>query len=208
MKREKAMIQIQGKSYALRLVVFVLLASVLACQVPESAGSTSADEAVMASAVASTRTAKSVAAAEEGGGDSQPPTSTPRPTQTNTPQPTINAQFDVEFQYVEKCPPGEWFIQFRFRNTGDITFRTYEVSVEDTVTGEIVQLTKGGEFYQWENCEVLDSDKSIGSGKTGHLASQGLSSDPGGHEIKAVVKACSMEGIADMCHEEVFTFTP
>jgi len=196
------------EKFAFFLVVVFLFAAVLACQVPGTAGNTPVDEAEMATAVEATRQAQSMAAEEDGEGDSQPPTSTPRPTSTNTPQPTINAQFDVAFQYVEKCPPGEWFAQFRFENTGDVTFRTYEVSVEDTVTGEVVQLTKGGEFYQWENCEVLDSKKSIGPGNTGHLASQGLSHNPAGHVIKAVVKACSMEGIADMCHEEVFTFTP
>ncbi len=44
--------------------------------------------------------------------------------------------------------------------------------------------------------------------KWGKLRSQGLSHNPAGHNIKAVIKACSMEGIADMCHEEIFTFMP
>lgn len=131
------------------------------------------------------------------------PVYTPAPTPTPT---TPAPGFDASFDSLLECS-GVWYLQFRLKNTGLITFHSVEVSVKDTDTGTSVS-TSNDDFFDQADCSSTTSRSQLLPGKAVMVSSPGFTYDPTGNRLKTTITLCSKTGLGGICSTENLTFRP
>ncbi len=128
------------------------------------------------------------------------PPPSPTPTFTATPSP----DFDMSYAGLDTCTG--WWVDFKLRNTGSITFKSVSMTVKDTVTSTVVSRIQDG-FTDQTGCASA-SRKMLLPGKAVNESAPEFSYDPTGHKLKATVTLCSDTGLNGMCVTQNMTFTP
>jgi hypothetical protein len=145
-------------------------------------------------------------------------TNTPKPKPTNTPKPTSQptvsvpvsstpaANFDVSYHHLENCPSTGWWADLQLINNGQIMFRSFSMTVRDTVTDTSLSLNSDG-FLDRNGCDqVIWEDLPFGSDRI--VSSPIFPDDLTGHELRAVITLCSDLGQSGTCITKMVNFTP
>jgi len=135
--------------------------------------------------------------------------STGLPAFTPPASPTPEALFNVVYFSTESCAWGTYAIKFLITNTGSLTWESNKVVVTDLVTSE----TKEASWDNFPNyndtgCALVSADLNLDAGKAGYTTALAFSSNPAGHNVMAVIRACSLDGLAGTCLDKSITFTP
>jgi hypothetical protein len=130
------------------------------------------------------------------------PQPTPSPTATPTPSPGFNAEYDG----LVSCT-AEWWPEIVLENTGQLTFRSMEITVRDTVLDTSVSDETNG-FKDRPNCSTSTSKVSLAPGKFVTISSPALEDDPHGHKLRATITLCSETGQDGTCITEKIDFKP
>ncbi len=130
------------------------------------------------------------------------PPPSPTPTNTATPSPG----FDLSFEGLVSCPNAAW-LQFRIKNTGQITFQSIGMIVNDT-TNDVTTSSISDSFFDQSDCSTSSSRAQLLPGKAVTTSPVQLNYDPGGHKLKVTVTLCSQDGQNGMCVTRTITFKP
>jgi hypothetical protein len=134
------------------------------------------------------------------------PVFTPMPTLTPTPTPTPVIDFNVSFREDDDCS-GNYYIEFRLENTGNIIYQSVWVSVTNNDDVETVD-TSYDKFEEWDACAINQTYSDLDPGDVGYTRSADLTNDPNGKSFSATVKICSEPAAAGTCIEKKLNFTP
>ena len=128
------------------------------------------------------------------------PPPTPTPTITSTPAPA----FDASFTGLDSC--SGWWLDFKLKNNGQITFKSISMTVLDTVTSTVTTSVTDG-FTDNTGCSST-SKSTLVAGKSATVSSPQFSYDPSGHKLKTTITLCSNTGLNGTCVTETFTVKP
>jgi hypothetical protein len=133
------------------------------------------------------------------------PVFTPPPTPTVTFTPTVFPEFEISYTGLDSCTG--WWMEFKLRNTGSITFRSVGISIRDTVTGTAIpNLTDG--FIDINGCSSSTSKDSLLPNKAATISAPAFTYDPTGHKINTLITLCSNVGQNGTCVTRSIEFTP
>jgi hypothetical protein len=130
------------------------------------------------------------------------PMPTPTPTATRTPSPGFDASYDG----LVSCTD-EWWPQITLENTGQLTFRSLEITVRDTVLDTSVSDETNG-FKSRPNCSSTTSKVSLTAGNSVTISTPALDEDPHGHRLRVTITLCSETGQDGVCVTEKINFKP
>lgn len=129
------------------------------------------------------------------------PTLTPTPTRTPTPAPL----FEAEYSSLDTCTG--WWVEFKIKNTGSVSFQSAGIVVRDTVTNvTLSNLTDG--FVDVNGCLTTNTRDALGPKKTTIVSAPAFTYDPTGHKIAATLTLCSNTGQNGICVTRKIKFTP
>jgi hypothetical protein len=129
------------------------------------------------------------------------PTLTPTPTRTPTPAPV----FEAEYSSLDTCTG--WWVEFKIKNTGSVSFQSAGIVVRDTVTNvTLSNLTNG--FVNINGCLTTNTRDALGPKKTTIVSAPAFTYDPTGHKIVATITLCSNTGQNGTCVTRKIKFTP
>lgn len=127
------------------------------------------------------------------------PVSTPPP----TPTPVID--FKVVYDYMDGCVG--WDPAFKLTNNGDVTFKSYYVSVTDTNTS-MTQDHTSNNFDETSGCPIVTSIPQLDPGMTGWAHAYSFPYNPAGHTMSGSIKLCTGAGLAGTCISKPLSFVP
>jgi hypothetical protein len=130
------------------------------------------------------------------------PRPTPLPTYTSTPAPG----FDLSYDGLVDCTT-EWWPEIRLENTGDITFRSVEITVKDVATSHSVS-DDANNFVDNFDCSSSNSKSTLLPGKAVTISSPSFTTDPTGHKLRTTVTLCSESDLDGDCVTETITAKP
>ena len=124
---------------------------------------------------------------------------------TPPPTPTPAPNYKVEYSYLESCIG--WDPAFKVTNTGGVTFKSYYVSVLDTVTN-VTQTYQANNFDKRNGCVSAELIPTLPTGATGWIYDNSFVVNPTGHLMKAEIKVCTEINLAGFCVTKSLEFTP
>ncbi len=130
------------------------------------------------------------------------PPPSPTPTNTATPAPG----FDLSFDGLVSCP-GAWWLQYRLKNTGQITFQSIGMIVNDAANSNSASLISDS-FFDQSDCSTTSTRAQLLPGKAVTVSPIPLGYDPSGHKFKVTVTLCSQDGQNGMCETRTITIKP
>lgn len=128
------------------------------------------------------------------------------PVFTPPPTPTPVPAFEVEYDNLESCS-GKWWVEFKLKNTGGITFRSISLQVADADTNALVAISDD-DFINYNGCTASESRKALGAGETLILSAPSFVYDPSGHKLRASMTLCSDDGVKGICLTKALEFKP
>ncbi len=125
-----------------------------------------------------------------------------------TPQPTPTTAIDFGLSYVgyTSCS-GAFYVKFKIINTSEFTWESNQVNVTDRTTNVTATINRNT-FSNYDGCTLVGNDHNLAPGEVGVTTSNGLSNNPVGHDMKATVQVCSLDGQTGTCAAKSITFTP
>lgn len=130
------------------------------------------------------------------------------PVFTPPPLPTPVPGFDASLDGLERCADeGIWWLDMVVENTGGITFRSFFMSVTDTVTGANLSLYRDN-FIDRDGCNAEEDQGDLDPGDALIVSSPNFTYDPGGHRIHTRITVCSDLNQSGTCLTQSSTFTP
>lgn len=127
------------------------------------------------------------------------PVSTPPP----TPTPVID--FTVSYNYMDGCVG--WDPGFQLKNVGDITFRSYYLTVTDTVTS-MSQDHTADIFDKTSGCPIAQAIPQLDPGATGWAYAYSFPYNPAGNAMTGSIKLCTGTALSGTCVTKSFAFVP
>ena len=134
------------------------------------------------------------------------PIYTPKPTPLPTYTPTPAPGFDLSYDGLVDCTT-EWWPEIRLENTGDITFRSVEITVKDMVNSHSVS-DDANNFVDNFDCSSSNSKSTLLPGKAVTISSPAFTTDPTGHKLRTTVTLCSEHDLDGDCVTETITAKP
>jgi hypothetical protein len=127
------------------------------------------------------------------------------PVSTPPPTPTPALAFTISFSEIDGCVG--WDPEIKIVNTGGITLKSWQMTVEDLDTA--TSLTDSlSSFDELDGCPAVTTIPKLDPGDTGYAYVWSFIYDPSGHSMKATVKVCSEAGLAGLCGTKSVNFTP
>lgn len=127
------------------------------------------------------------------------PVSTPPP----TPTPVIN--FKVFYDYMDGCVG--WDPAFKLTNNGVVTFKSYYVTLKDSVTS-MTQDHTSDNFDETSGCPIVASIPQLDPGMTGWAHVYSFPYNPAGNTMTGSIKLCTGAGLSGTCVTKSLSFTP
>lgn len=124
---------------------------------------------------------------------------------TPPPTPTPVIDFDVVFDYVDSCVG--WDPGFKLTNIGDVTFKSYYVTLKDTVTSTTQDHT-ADIFDKTGGCPIVQSIPQLDPGLNGWAYAYSFIYDPAGNPMTGSIKLCTGTGLSGTCVTKPLSFTP
>jgi hypothetical protein len=134
-------------------------------------------------------------------GDTGPvPVFTPQ----STPTPMIG--FVLTYDSFTSCS-GSFFVKFKIVNNGSMTWESNQVNATDRTTTVTTTINRD-HFSNYTGCVLSVNDSNLEPGEVGITTSAGFAANPTGHDFKATVQVCSLDGQGGPCVNKTITFTP
>jgi hypothetical protein len=92
-------------------------------------------------------------------------------------------------------------------NTGDITFRSVDITVRDIATSHSVS-DNTNSFVDNYDCSSSSSKSTLLPGKAVTISSPSFTTDPTGHKLRTTVTLCSDRDLDGTCITETITAKP
>jgi hypothetical protein len=127
------------------------------------------------------------------------------PVFTPQPTPTPNPAFDASYEDLEMC--AVWWLDLKLKNTGGLAFESISMTVEDTVTDNVVSMY-ADDFRDVDSCSESSAKDVLNPGETHIVSSPNFALSPGGHELWTTITLCSREGQNGTCITQSISFTP
>ncbi len=127
------------------------------------------------------------------------PVSTPPP----TPTPVID--FKVVYDYMDGCVG--WDPAFKLTNNGSVSFKSYYVYVEDSVTSTSQDHTSDN-FDETSGCPIVTSIPQLDPGMTGWAHAYSFPYNPAGNAMTGSIKLCTGAGLSGTCVTKSLSFVP
>lgn len=124
-----------------------------------------------------------------------------------TPPPTPTPAPSFEATYIGKDTCVGWWLDFDLENTGGITFKSFSITVRDTVSDVVVSLYQDG-FTDNSGCLDSVTRDNLNPGSIRRISSPAFNYDPAGHRLRATITVCSNLAQNGTCVTEVIAFTP
>lgn len=124
-----------------------------------------------------------------------------------TPPPTPTPMPDFEASYVGKDSCTGWWVDIELENTGGIQFKSYSITLRDTVT-ETVLVAYADGFTDNTGCSSSTNRTNLNPGSSRIISSPVFSYDPAGHKLRATISVCSNLGQNGTCVTQVIEFKP
>jgi uncharacterized protein YgiM (DUF1202 family) len=134
------------------------------------------------------------------------PIYTPRPTPLPTYTPTPAPGFDLSYNGLVGCTT-EWWPEITLDNTGDITFRSVEITVRDMVTSQEVSDDLNS-FVDNYNCSSSTSRSTLLPDRSVTISSPSFTVDPTNHRLRTTITLCSERDLDGDCITETITAKP
>jgi hypothetical protein len=130
------------------------------------------------------------------------------PVFTPPPLPTPAPSFNASLNGLESCADtGNWWLDINIENNGGITFRSFFMTVRDTVTGTELSLYQDN-FIDRDGCNASEDQGDLDPGDAFIVSSPAFTYDPSGHRIHTRITLCSSAGQAGTCLSHSYDFTP
>jgi uncharacterized protein YgiM (DUF1202 family) len=126
-----------------------------------------------------------------------------------TPQPTPTQVPAFVFSYdAIGIGPGYQCLMFDVKNTGDLTWESYTLSIFDHTQGKTA-VTAGDDFIKYDQwCTAAGSLSSLSAGESGTASvTTFLANNPAGDHIDATLTLCSENGQSGQCLTQTISFT-
>ncbi len=127
------------------------------------------------------------------------------PVYTPPPTPTPMPSFVLKYDGLDFCTG--WWVELDLTNNGGIAFESVAVTVRDTVTNVVVS-QYSDVFTDVDGCTFSDTTERVNPGTSPNISSPPFAYDPRGHELRATVTLCSLNGQNGTCLTQSIRFTP
>ena len=127
------------------------------------------------------------------------------PKQIPPPTPTPSVGFTVEYNGINSCVG--WGIGFKINNTGGLTLKSYQATVEDTDTSITISQSSN-EFDKHLGCTIDTAIAELDPGDKGYAYAYDFAYDPSGHKLKGKVTVCTQPGLGGECSTHSVSFKP
>jgi len=124
---------------------------------------------------------------------------------TPPPTPTPVPNFKASYGGLDTC--AGWWVDIVLENTGGINFRSFALTVRDTVTDTVLSLYRDG-FTNNDGCLDSVTRDNLQPGTKRTISSPAFAYNPTGHKLRATITLCSETGNNGTCVSQVITFTP
>ena len=127
------------------------------------------------------------------------------PVSTPPPTPTPAVDFNVVYDFMDGCVG--WDPAFKLTNNGDVTFKSYYVNVNDSVTSTTQDHTADN-FDKTSGCPIVQAIPQLDPGMTGWAHAYSFIYDPAGNAMTGSIKLCTGAGLSGTCVSKTLSFTP
>ena len=128
---------------------------------------------------------------------------------TPPPTPTPAASFAVSYVNTIVCGPLYAF-RIHVTNDGSVTWESIRMTITDNTTATTFTHTLDS-FRSYGGCLIEGNQQELMPGEAGMVTNVNpgqLNYNPAGHSITAVIRICSVNGLAGTCLEKTISFTP
>jgi hypothetical protein len=125
---------------------------------------------------------------------------------TPQPTPTEIIGFSLTYEGFTSCS-GLYYIKFKIENNSNETWESNQVNATDRTTNVTTTINRD-HFSNYDGCNLIGNDTNLDPGEVGITTSNGFTSNPTGHDFKATIQVCSLEGQSGTCATKTITFTP
>jgi len=134
-------------------------------------------------------------------GDANPvPIFTPQPT------PTTAINFLLIYDSFTSCG-GLYQVKFKIVNNSELTWESNQVNATDRTTNVTTTINRD-HFSNYIGCTFAANDTNLAPGENGITTSNTFAANPSGHDFKATIQLCTVEGQSGTCLSKTITFTP
>ncbi len=127
------------------------------------------------------------------------------PVYTPPPSPTPAPNFAASYVGKDTCVG--WWVDIELENTGGIQFKSYSLTLRDTVTDTVLATYSDG-FTDNTGCTDSTTRTNLNPGSSRVISSPAFAYDPVGHKLRATITACSNLGQSGTCVTQVIEFKP
>ena len=124
-----------------------------------------------------------------------------------TPPPSPTPSPDFAASYVGKDTCAGWWVDIELENTGGIQFKSYSLTLRDTVTSTVLSAYADG-FTDNTGCADSTTRTNLNPGSSRIISSPAFVYDPAGHMLRATITLCSNPGQSGTCITHVIEFKP
>ncbi|MCC7118421.1 MAG: hypothetical protein IT310_07855 [Anaerolineales bacterium] len=128
----------------------------------------------------------------------------PTPTATNTPLPTATGtvfpSFVATYSGLDTCS-GNWWLDLKLRNNGQLTFKSIDVVVRDMTTGITLEDLANG-FKDKDGCSTTKTKDVLAVGDLLIISAPQFAYNPSGHKIKINLTLCSEPNQKGVCAKQ------
>ena len=128
------------------------------------------------------------------------------PVFTPQPTPTEIVGFILTYEGFTSCN-GLYYVKFKIENNSNQTWESNQVNATDRTTNVTTTINRNN-FSNYDGCNLVANDTNLEPGEVGITTSNSFASNPSGHDFKATIQACSLEGQSGTCATKTITFTP
>ena len=128
------------------------------------------------------------------------------PVFTPQPTPTEIVGFILTYEGFTSCS-GLYYVKFKIENNSNQTWESNQVNATDRTTNVTTTINRDT-FSNYDGCNLIGNDTNLEPGEVGITTSNSFAANPSGHDFKATIQACSLEGQSGTCATKTITFTP
>ena len=123
-----------------------------------------------------------------------------------SPPPPPSASFTATFEKMESCAK-TWWPEFRLTNSSGALFQSISLTVRDTDTVTIGNLTANG-FTDRDGCDAIETVESIIPGASLTISAPPFGYNPAGHNLNAKITVCTDPDQTGICLTQEINFIP
>lgn len=127
------------------------------------------------------------------------------PVFTPPPTPTPKPDFEMTYAGMDSCVG--WWLEFKLKNIGPFSFKSYSIVVKDITTSTTLTNSANG-FTDTDGCLASGIIASLEPGQTYILSGPAFVYNPNNHKIKVTLSLCTQNGLGGQCISHTLEFKP